>query len=470
MERRDWDHIILKTIIFLSIAVLIIMHFDLALQWAGTLIGFMTPMLLGFGIAFVINIIMSRLEQIYFPHTQNRFLNLSRRPVCITLSLIIILAAIAFVIIMVIPELIDACTLIALEIQESYEPALNTIADWISKVPPLENWLSQNFELNLTNPADMKWDKFFEKLIAMIFGTDSSEKIGTIMNSTINIASNIGSGLITFLIALVFGIYALASKEKINHQVKQLVYAYIKPKSADRIYHVCGVANETFSNFIVGQCVEAVILGILCIIGMTIFRFPYAVMIGTLVGATALIPIIGAYVGAIVGAFMVLTQSGPLQMLFFIIFIIVLQQLEGNLIYPKVVGSSVGLPGIWVLAAVTIGASINGIFGMLIGVPLAATLYRLLSEDSQKRIQKRKKRYQLPAIFYRPRQNDEAETREEPETAAPSDTEDEPDDHNNSLETDSSVPTEDSRLDSINQAFDEIVAALDFNDEESRPK
>ncbi len=203
---------------------------------------------------------------------------------------------------------------------------------------------------------------------------------------------------------------------------------------------------------------------------MTIFRFPYAVMIGTLVGATALIPIIGAYVGAIVGAFMVLTQSGPLQMLFFIIFIIVLQQLEGNLIYPKVVGSSVGLPGIWVLAAVTIGASINGIFGMLIGVPLAATLYRLLSEDSQKRIQKRKKRYQLPAIFYRTRQNEEAEIKEEPETVTPPDTEVESDDHDDSLEADSSVPTEDSHLDSINQAFDEIVAALDFNDEESRPK
>lgn len=468
MERKDWEHIILKTIIFLSVAVLIIMHFDLAIQGIGTLISFMTPMLLGFGIAFVINIIMNRLEQVYFPHTKNRFLNLSRRPVCIALSLIIILAAIAFVIIMVIPELIDACTLIAREIQESYEPALNTIAEWISRIPPLESWLSQNFELNLTNPADMKWDKFFEKLIAMIFGTDSSVKLGTIMNSTINIASNIGSALVTFAIALVFGIYALASKEKLYHQVKQLVYAYIKPKSADKIYHICGVANETFSNFIVGQCVEAVILGILCIIGMSIFRFPYAVMIGTLVGATALIPIIGAYVGAIVGAFMVLTQGGPLQMLLFIIFIIVLQQLEGNLIYPKVVGSSVGLPGIWVLAAVTIGASINGIFGMLIGVPLAATIYRLLSEDSQKRIQKRKKHYQLPAIFYQSRQNGASDTAEKTKAAAPTDTEGEPEDNTGTLDTDTSTPSEDSHLDSINQAFDEIVVSLDFNDEDTK--
>lgn len=461
MERKDWDYIILRTIIILSLAVLIIMHFDLALQWVGTLIGFMTPILLGFCVAFVINTIMSRLEQRYFPNTKNRFLNLSRRPVCIVLSLIIILAAIAFVILMVIPELIDAFTLIGREIQNSYEPVLDKAAELINKVPVLEDWLSQNLDLNLTNPAEIKWDKFFEKLIDMIFSVDGSGKIGNIMNSTINIASTIGSGVVSFVLALVFGIYALASKEKINHQVKQLVYAYIKPQTADKIYHVCGVANETFSNFIVGQCVEAVILGVLCIIGMTIFRFPYAVMIGTLIGATALIPIIGAYAGAIVGAFMVLTQGGPLQMLLFLVFIIVLQQIEGNLIYPKVVGNSVGLPGIWVLAAVTVGGSINGVFGMLIGVPLAATIYRLLSEDSLKRIQKRKKRYSLPAIFYRNQQEQEIEQG----TASHSDMENESAEEN--ADSDSLEVVEDSRLDSINQAFDEIVTALDFREEDN---
>ena len=169
----------------------------------------------------------------------------------------------------------------------------------------------------------------------------------------------------------------------------KLIRSYLKPKAENIIYYICHVASETFSNFIVGQCTEAVILGTLCIIGMSIFRFPYAVMIGTLVGATALIPIIGAYVGAIVGAIMVMTQGGPIQALLFIVFIIVLQQIEGNLIYPKVVGSSVGLPGIWVLAAVTIGGSMNGVFGMLLSVPLAATLYRLLKEDTTRRINKK---------------------------------------------------------------------------------
>lgn len=462
MERKDLERIILKTIIFLIIAVLIILHFDLAINGLIALIGFMSPVLVGFAIAFVINIIMTRLEKIYFPNTKNRFLIKSRRPVCIVLSLLIILAVIAFVIIMVIPELIDAFTLLAHEFASSYESILDKTAEWVSQVPLVEKWLYSNFEIDLKNPADINWEDFFAKLAAMIFGADGSGKIGSIMDSTVSIASSIGSGMVRFFFTLIFSIYALASKEKLNRQVKQLVYAYLKPKTADRIYHICGVANETFSNFIVGQCTEAVILGILCIIGMSIFRFPYAVMIGTLVGATALIPVIGAYIGAIVGAIMVLTQGNLLQPLLFIIFIVVLQQLEGNLIYPKVVGSSVGLPGIWVLAAVTVGASLNGVWGMLISVPLAATIYRLLGEDSRKRIEQRKLRKQkIPAIL----SNLTAITTEPepvPDSKAKSPA---------SAESADSTATEDrqndtNHFDTINNAFDEIVSALHKEDDE----
>lgn len=389
MEQKELERIILKTIIYLIIAVLIILHFDFAISALISLIGFVSPVLLGFAIAFVINIILIRLEKIYFPNAKNKFLIKSRRPVCIVLSLLIILAVIAFIMIMVIPELINAFTLLAHEISSSYESILDKTAKLISRIPPLESWLHSTFEIDMENPADINWEDFFTKLVAMVFGTDGSGKIGSIMDSTVSIASSIGNSMVRFFFSLIIGIYALASKEKLNRQVKQLIYAYLKPKTADRIYHVCGVANETFSNFIVGQCTEAVILGILCIIGMSIFRFPYAVMIGTLVGATALIPVIGAYVGAIIGALMILTQGSPLQAVLFIVFIVVLQQLEGNIIYPKVVGSSVGLPGIWVLAAVTIGASLNGVFGLLLGVPLAATLYRLLREDIRKRLERR---------------------------------------------------------------------------------
>lgn len=388
MERKDWEKIIIKTIVGLTIAILIILHFDLAIKGISALVGFMSPIILGFVVAFVINVILIRLEKIYFPHTNNRFLKKSRRPVCIALALLIILAVIAFVIAMVIPELINAFSILAKEIPASYDSILDKISVFISKVPALENWLVTTMEIDLEHPRDIEWTKFFTKVVELIIGSKDGQ-LNSIMDSTVNIVSGIGSGIVSFCIALVFGIYVLAYKEKLSYQVHKLIRSYLKPKAVNIIYYICHVASETFSNFIVGQCTEAVILGTLCIIGMSIFRFPYAVMIGTLVGATALIPIIGAYVGAIVGAIMVMTQGGPIQALLFIVFIIVLQQIEGNLIYPKVVGSSVGLPGIWVLAAVTIGGSMNGVFGMLLSVPLAATLYRLLKEDTTRRINKK---------------------------------------------------------------------------------
>lgn len=388
MERKDWEKIIIKTIVGLTIAILIILHFDLAIKGISALVGFMSPIILGFVVAFVINVILIRLEKIYFPHTNNRFLKKSRRPVCIALALLIILAVIAFVIAMVIPELINAFSILAKEIPASYDSILDKISVFISKVPALENWLVTTLEIDLEHPRDIEWTKFFTKVVELIIGSKDGQ-LNSIMDSTVNIVSGIGSGIVSFCIALVFGIYVLAYKEKLSYQVHKLIRSYLKPKAENIIYYICHVASETFSNFIVGQCTEAVILGTLCIIGMSIFRFPYAVMIGTLVGATALIPIIGAYVGAIVGAIMVMTQGGPIQALLFIVFIIVLQQIEGNLIYPKVVGSSVGLPGIWVLAAVTIGGSMNGVFGMLLSVPLAATLYRLLKEDTTRRINKK---------------------------------------------------------------------------------
>ena len=388
MERKDWEKIIIRTIVSLTIAILIILHFDLAIKGISALVGFMSPIILGFVVAFVINVILIRLEKIYFPHTNNRFLKRSRRPVCIALALLIILAVIAFVIAMVIPELINAFSILAKEIPASYDSILDKISVFISKVPALENWLVTTLEIDLEHPRDIEWTKFFTKVVELIIGSKDGQ-LNSIMDSTVNIVSGIGSGIVSFCIALVFGIYVLAYKEKLSYQVHKLIRSYLKPKAENIIYYICHVASETFSNFIVGQCTEAVILGTLCIIGMSIFRFPYAVMIGTLVGATALIPIIGAYVGAIVGAIMVMTQGGPIQALLFIVFIIVLQQIEGNLIYPKVVGSSVGLPGIWVLAAVTIGGSMNGVFGMLLSVPLAATLYRLLKEDTTRRINKK---------------------------------------------------------------------------------
>ena len=200
------------------------------------------------------------------------------------------------------------------------------------------------------------------------------------VNSTLTAVGAVVGSVVNFFIGLIFGIYILSGKEKLHSQVSRIMHAYMKERTVARIRYIYRTANETFSSFIIGQCTEAVILGTLCTIGMLLFRFPYAPMIGAFIGATALIPIVGAYLGAAVGAFMILTVD-PLKALLFIIFIVVLQQLEGNLIYPRVVGSSIGLPGIWVLAAVTVGGGLGGIGGMLLGVPVAATAYKLIRND-----------------------------------------------------------------------------------------
>ena len=180
--------------------------------------------------------------------------------------------------------------------------------------------------------------------------------------------------------AVIFALYLLFGKETLIGQLRRLCNRYIGPGFTLRLEYITRVFNTKFQSFIIGQCLEAIILGVLCTLGMTLFRFPYALMVGATIAATALIPILGAYLGAGIGAFMIFTEN-PLQALGFLVFIIVLQQLEGNLIYPRTVGSSIGLPGIWVIAAVTVGGGFAGIPGMLVGVPLTASIYQFVCDD-----------------------------------------------------------------------------------------
>jgi len=204
--------------------------------------------------------------------------------------------------------------------------------------------------------------------------------VGSVMNVVIATVSSVFSALITGFMAVIFAIYLLMGRDKLQAQSKRLLRHYLKPALYEKAMYVLGVLNNCFHRYITGQCLEAVILGTLCALGMMILRLPYATMIGALVAFTALIPVAGAYIGAAVGAFMILMVS-PVKALIFLIFLVILQQLEGNLIYPKVVGSSMGLPGIWVLAAVVIGGGVLGVLGMLLGVPLAATVYTLIRND-----------------------------------------------------------------------------------------
>ena len=329
------------------------------------------PLILGCGIAYVLDILVVKIEKISLFRQDGKLrLYKVRRPLSILGSLLIVAAVITLIINIIIPQLIDAFEVVIAGIQ----PILTEFTDWIlSKnvvFPEIEEWI---------NSLDVNWPELIQKVVSYI-----SSGIGNVFTSAIFIITSVGGVVVSIVIAFIFAIYILAEKERLARQLNALAEAYLKENARERLMYILNTAHSVFTKFFVGQLTEAVILGVLCTIGMWIFRFPYATMIGTLIGATALLPIVGAYLGAFIGAFMILTVN-PLQSVFFLIFIVVLQQLEGNLIYPRVVGSTIGLPGIWVLASITVGGGLGGVLGMLLAVPTTATIYKLLQKDVYRR-------------------------------------------------------------------------------------
>lgn len=330
------------------------------------------PLLIGCVIAYILNILMSFFERHYFPKTKSKVVQKSKRIACMLLAFASLIGIIALIIGIVVPELTNCVKHLFAKVPVFVENCLNILEQD-------ENLAEYAFALESYLPTD--WSAWEDKLMSGAQAVLNG--FGGVMSSVVSVVSSVFSGIVTVLVALIFSIYLLLDKEKIISQVKRLISTYI-PNGDKKIFYVLHTLNDSFHRFIVGQCTEAVVLGVLCMIGMAVFRFPYAMMIGVLIGFTALIPVAGAYIGAGVGAFMILTES-PIQAVLFLIFIVVLQQVEGNLIYPKVVGNSIGLPGIWVLAAITIGGGLMGVMGMLLAVPIVATIYRLLQADVRKR-------------------------------------------------------------------------------------
>lgn len=370
MDKRKMDLRVVKYLLLATVLILCIRYFDVLLGGAGNLWSIAGPLTMGCVIAYVLNIIMRMLEKAYFPKSKNRFVTKSRRPVCIVLSLVLIAAVIFLVFRLVIPELVSAIKIIGAGIPVLFEQG----TDWLAANAETFPGIAENIQ-----ELQIDWQDVGDKILNYL-----KNGVGGLLNSTVSIVVSVVSSVVNFVIALIFAIYILSSKEKLANQGKRIVHAYVKPEWIATGKRILVTADETFSSFIIGQVTEAVILGTLCTIGMLIFRFPYAPMIGAFIGATALIPIVGAYLGAAVGVIMIMTQD-PFKAVLFVVFIVVLQQLEGNLIYPKVVGSSIGLPGIWVLAAVTVGGGFLGVPGMLLGVPAAATAYKLLAYDVNER-------------------------------------------------------------------------------------
>lgn len=322
------------------------------------------PLVIGCAMAYFINIPMMFIERKFFNDLANSKVQKAKRPISLVLALLFMVAVLTFIFRLVIPELIQCIELMVAELPKAFD----SILTYLQK----NDFLNESIILKL---QQIDWSQALKDMFDFL-----KTGISGAMGVAIKAISSTVSILINIAIGIIFAIYILLSKEKIRVQLHNVNAHFFNERLRVKGRYVLDVLDESFHSFIVGQCTEAVILGVLCMTGMLILRLPYATMIGAFVGFTALIPIVGAFIGAGVGIFMIISVD-PMKALIFLVFFLVLQQIEGNVIYPKVVGSSMGLPGMWVLASVTVGGGVFGIPGMLIGVPLCAAIYRLLKNE-----------------------------------------------------------------------------------------
>ena len=336
-----------------------------AVSWGMNVI---SPLVLGFALAMIINVPMAFFERRLFrPRRAGAVMEKLARPLSIILSVVLVVGILTGVIWLVVPELIDAVAVI-----------INGAVDLLSRVEDMD--LSQLEDNPVTRLlVTINWDDLGAQLQNWL----TTQGTG-LVNTAVGAIGSIVGGVVDFVISFIFAMYILFHKEKLKRQCKRLVRVWLPEGFGEWFVHACRVANKNFRNFVSGQTLEALILGCLCMLGMWILRIPYAPMVGALVGVTALVPVVGGFAGAFVGAFMILTVS-PMKALIFLVFLVILQQVEGNLIYPKVMGSKVNLPAMWVLAGVTIGGALAGAIGMLLSVPATATLYVLFREATQQR-------------------------------------------------------------------------------------
>lgn len=368
-------------ILFTGVVVLALIKFDLLWETLVLIWEILQPFVVGGMMAFVANLPMTFFEKKVLGKLGKKrkhapaegYVSSLRRGFSILLAYLVVVLLITLVSAAVIPQLIATVAVIAEKAPAFFQNALLQIQRLLENNPKLLAYISE-FDLQ-----KLDWNSIMDSVVNFL-----KSGMGNMLSSTFTVASGIVSGTVNGFIALVFSVYILAQKEKLGEQFKRVLRAYTSQRINDGVLHVCTLLYRNFSNFIIGQCTEAVILGLMFIVSMTIFRFDYAVMIGVLIAFTALIPIVGAFVGCFVGAFVMLVDD-PVKAIWFVVLFIVLQQIEGNLIYPHVVGNSVGLPSIWVLAAVTIGGSLMGIFGMLVFIPLLSTVYMLLRENVNRR-------------------------------------------------------------------------------------
>ena len=365
-EEKKLKNIIIL-ILIAAISFWIINNLATVGSFLGKLVDIIFPFILGGGIAFILNLPMSFFEKKLSnikKKKRKQFLGKKFvRIISLILAVIVIACILVLIVNLIVPELINVVK-IFIDNVPYYAATLKNLAE---EIPNLEDIIKET-NINLET-----------------IKTELLEKIPTLVSSSISVIGSVFSGITTLIISLIFAVYILTGKEKIIAQAKKIILAYFNKEKAEKIFNIGNIANKTFSSFFTVQCLEAAILGTLCMIGMLILNIPYAVTIGILIGVTALIPLVGAFIGVIIGALLI-ASIDFIKVITFVIFVLLLQQFEGNVIYPRVVGNSVGLPGMWVLVAVSIGGSLFGIPGMLLGVPCSSVIYTLLKNDVDKKI------------------------------------------------------------------------------------
>lgn len=363
---------IIIIISYIALVIFALVNFSKIIAFLGKVISIFSPFLLGIILAFVLNVLNNFIEKKIFGKIKpSKIWNKIKRPLCITLSLILVFLTIFFVMNLLIPQLKNSASLFT-----------DTLPAYKEDIIGILNRF--DVDESTVNKVGEYLDNFGKVITDYIKG-NSKDVITVTTEVATSVVNIISKGIIT----LVFAIYMIAQKETLSRQINKVMKAYLKPKTINKINTVGILANKTFSNFVTGQCLEALIFGSLVFVGMLIFRFPYASTIGVLLGFTALIPIFGAFIGTAIG-FILIMMVSPVKAILFVVFIIVLQQIEGNLIYPRVVGKSIGLPGMWVLLSVTVGGSIGGILGMLIATPLCSLLYALFTRMINDRLKSNK--------------------------------------------------------------------------------
>lgn len=355
----------LRGLIILTICILVgLWKYDIVLEALGFVFNIIFPFVLGAGFAFVLNVPMNFLERTLFSPKNGRgkILKKLARPMCLLITLLLVISVVGIVVFIVVPQLGTTFARLAGDIQ--------------GFVPKVQEWMEELFRNNRDvvkwiNSLQFNWEKIVNASVNFF-----KMGAGSVLDVSFAAAKSIINGVTTFFISFVFACYIVLQKEKLTLQIKKVLYAYLTKEKVEIMLNISALTYKTFSNFLTGQCLEAIILGSLFFIAMGLLKLPYAMLVGILIAFTALIPIFGAFIGCAVGAFLILMVN-PTQALIFVVLFLVIQQVEGNLIYPHVVGGSIGLPSIWVLVAVSVGASLMGIVGMLLFIPFTSVIYIL---------------------------------------------------------------------------------------------